>query len=147
MSKMRAFWESFFVLILIVVLHFLGSYFNWYWTYKWFDIPMHFLGGLWVALTALWIFCYFGHISSIINYKTKIFFIVFLAIFIIGISWEIFELVGKITFMDDVGYWTDTFGDLFNDFLGGMVAYFYFIRRRKCSNESVCDPKSGEICN
>jgi len=108
---------------------------------------MHFLGGLWVALTALWIFCYFGHISSIINYKTKIFFIVFLAIFIIGISWEIFELVGKITFMDDVGYWTDTFGDLFNDFLGGMVAYFYFIRRRKCSNESVCDPKSGEICN
>ena len=147
MSKLRAFWESFFVLILIVILHFLGSYFNLYWVYKWFDIPMHFLGGLWVVLTTLWIFCYFGHINSIINYKTRAFLVALSAILIIGIGWEIFELLVRITFINENGYWMDTSGDLLNDFLGGMVAYLYFIRGKRCSNESICNPKLGEKCN
>ena len=147
MTKLRAFWESFFVLILIVILHFLSLYFNWYWTYKWFDIPMHILGGLWVALTALWIFCYYGRVNSIINYKSKTFLTVFITILVIGISWEIFELLGKITFLNDPGYWADTTKDMINDFIGGIVAYFYFIKRKKCTNELVCDPKKGERCN
>jgi len=147
MTKLRAFWESFFVLILIVVLHFFGAHFFWYWTYKWFDIPMHFLGGLWVALTTLWISCYFGHINSIVNYKLKTLLIVLFSVIVIGISWEIFEIIGKITFIQDVGYWSDTLGDLLNDFLGGIVAYLYFIKRKKCPSGSICDPKKGIICN
>lgn len=148
MIKLRAFWESFIVLILISILHFAGSNLNWYWTYKWFDIPMHFLGGLWVALTALWIFCYFGYTNSITNYKFRTFFVVLFTVLIVGVSWEIFEVFGKMTFINDVGYWFDTTKDLTNDFIGGIVAYLYFIKGKKSQNDLVvCDTKKGMICN
>jgi len=133
MIKMRAFWESFFVLIILAILFFWGHHYHLFWKYKWFDIPVHFLGGVWAALTALWISCHFGYTNSIINYKLKTFLIVLFAVLIIGISWEVFEVIGKITFIHDVGYWPDTLSDVLNSFMGGIVAYYYFIKTKKCN--------------
>ncbi|MDP3015044.1 MAG: hypothetical protein Q8N28_01380 [bacterium] len=50
------------LLILILSFHILTTINHWYWTYPWLDIPMHFLGGFWVAM----VFLYFwrsAHIS------------------------------------------------------------------------------------
>ena len=50
------------LLVFILALHFTATINHWYWVYNWFDIPMHFLGGFWVAM----VFLYFwrsAHIS------------------------------------------------------------------------------------
>ncbi len=38
-----------FLLWAIFTLNALAMHFFWYWTYWWFDIPMHFLGGVWLG--------------------------------------------------------------------------------------------------
>jgi len=40
--------------IIIAFLHQSAVALYWYWSVPWFDIVMHFLGGLWVGTCALW---------------------------------------------------------------------------------------------
>ena len=40
-------------LISIFIVHNIATALAVYWIYFWFDIPMHFLGGFWVALVGL----------------------------------------------------------------------------------------------
>ena len=133
MFKQKIFIASFIVLILVAVLNYIGVTYNLYWVYRWYDIPMHMLGGLWVSLFSLSIFSYFGKKNSIVNYRMKAFLIVFFALLFITISWEIFELWGGITFINERGYWFDTLHDIFNAYVGGMVAYVFFIKNKKCA--------------
>jgi hypothetical protein len=137
MFKQKIFIASFIVLILVAVLNYLGSIFNLYWVYRWYDIPMHILGGLWVALFSLSIFAYFCKNISIVNYRKKVFGIVFIILLFITISWEIFELWGGITFLGDRGYWIDSSADILNAYLGGTIACLLFIKKRKCNNNLV----------
>jgi hypothetical protein len=45
------------------------------------------------------------------------------------ISWEIFELVGKITFLSDgMWYWIDTIKDITDGFIGGIIGYYFYIK-------------------
>jgi hypothetical protein len=41
------------LLWVILGLHLGALHFFWYWTYWWFDIPMHFLGGAWLGGMAI----------------------------------------------------------------------------------------------
>jgi hypothetical protein len=139
MFKQKIFIASFFTLVLVAVLNYFGSKFYWYWTYKWFDIPMHILGGLWISLISLSLYSYFYNNVSIVNYKIKVLGVVLFAVLFIGISWEIFELVGGITYFTDKGYWIDTVADLINDTIGGLIAYLFFIKKRKCLTSLDCN--------
>ena len=92
---------------------------------------MHMLGGLWVSLFTLSIYEYFcdDNISNT-NCRKKIFYIVFLVLLFIAISWEIFELVGKITFLNDgIWYWFDTTKDIIDDLIGGIIGYVFYIKK------------------
>ena len=51
-----------FVLVVIATLHILALEFSLYWLYPWFDIMVHFLGGLFTALFALWLFFESGYV-------------------------------------------------------------------------------------
>ncbi len=44
-----------FLLFLILIVHIVATANYWYWTFRWFDIPMHFLGGFWVAMVYFWL--------------------------------------------------------------------------------------------
>ena len=92
---------------------------------------MHILGGLWVSLLSLSVYSYFDKNVSIINYHWRVFRIVFLGLLFMIIFWEIFELVGGMTSLNDNGYWPDTLGDILNGFIG----YFFFIIRKKSDVE------------
>lgn len=133
MIKLRAFWESLFVSIIFAVLVFFAYKYNLFWKYKWLDIPAHFLGGLWIGLTSLWIFCYFDRINSIKNYKLKSFLIVLSAVLIITIFWKLFELTTGISSIHNKSYFTNSLYDTLNGLIGGIVAYLYFIKRKKCN--------------
>ena len=135
MFKKKTFIISFIVLVVVAVLNYIGNNFYLYWIYKWYDIPMHILGGLWVSLLSLSVYSYFDKNVSIINYHWRVFRIVFLGLLFMIIFWEIFELVGGMTSLNDNGYWPDTLGDILNGFIGGMIGYFFFIIRKKSDVE------------
>ena len=142
MFKQKIFIISFILLIIIAVFNYLGVKFYLYWVYRWYDIPMHMLGGLWVSLFTLSVYSYFYKNVSILNYRRKVFTTVFIVLIFVIIFWEAFELVGGITSWNNNGYWMDTLGDILNGFIGGTMGYLFFIRNKKCNVDLGCDYNS-----
>lgn len=80
-----------------------------YWRYPWFDLPMHFLGGLALASLAI------GFLHEL-KPKTYIVFMI-----IVAFGWELFELV--IGTDREANYAFDTALDILMDTLGMVLAY------------------------
>ena len=134
MLKRKLLFISFFIILFIAVFHFFAIKNSWYWTYRWLDIPVHIVGGFWVSLTVLWVCLKIKHIDNIYGYKKKALFVVFFSVFFVAVSWELFELVFKITSLDSVGYFRDSLSDIFNSVIGGIFAYYYFVKSKNSSN-------------
>lgn len=135
--KQKPFPMSFLALGILIVLHVAGSYYSLYWAISWFDLLVHLVSGLWVALVILWLTSVLGQVNSLKEYKIKIFLIALLSALILGVVWEILENITQITFTDSSGYALNTALDLVFDGLGGILAYGYFIKRKKCIDNSV----------
>ena len=107
----------------IFFVNFLILKFYWYSLIWWLDMPMHFLGGLWVGLALLFIF----PISKDILHPKKIFQII-LGVLVIGIFWEFFEIsLNNLTLKDSFNV-LDTISDLFFDSAGASFAVFYYLK-------------------
>ena len=53
-----------------------------------------------------------------------------------GALWELTESYSQIILTSGADYVKNTILDLTNDILGGILAYLYFIKRKKCLDES-----------
>ena len=106
----------------IFAMNYLAIWLHWYYSMWWFDMPMHFLGGLWVGLALLWV------LPQEESSLDKIF-QVFLFVLIIGVGWEIFEFIVNETLARNPFDLRDTLSDIFFDISGGMTAMFYFLTR------------------
>lgn len=87
---------------------------------------LHFLGGAWVALAALWLYYISEYKKERQRQCHSVFWIALGATFVIGLSWEVFEfsLDKFIVFADhDI---VDTGSDLVMDMLGAVLAGVYF---------------------
>jgi len=122
MDKKKLLFYIVFLMFFMFLMDFLAKSFFWYFTLWYFDIFMHFLGGLWVGLFFIYVFsrknASFDSIKKIILY-----------VLLIGVLWEFFEIfanqyIGRNPF--DI--W-DTLADLFFDLLGAFVATFYFSKK------------------
>ena len=132
MFKQKIFIYSFIVLIIVAIFQNLGTSFDLYTIYPWYDIPMHILGGLWVSLFTLSIYIYFFNNTSIPNYRKKVFQVMCITLLFVAVSWEIFEIIGHMTFLSDgIWYWIDTIKDIFDDFIGGMLGYYFYTRNNQ----------------
>lgn len=120
------FWNRFLipslaVLAAVAFLNWLAGVYFFYDSVAWYDFMMHFLGGLWVGLFALWVlnlprmerFAFFAKPTNIV-----------LAVFIVGIFWEFFELYFGITSIRSTIYAWDTTHDLVMDVLGACAAVY-----------------------
>ncbi len=117
------------LIFFILALDVIASKFHWYFTIWWFDMPMHFLGGIWVGLALLW---YFPLKSLFFKEVFKIIF----GVLIVAIFWEIFEiLVDKVIAQNPFNA-LDTLSDIFFGMAGGVVSIFYFFRRIMIKRES-----------
>ena len=107
-----------YLIFLIFVLNFLAGKFYLYSSIWFFDMPMHFLGGLWLGLSFIYIFW-----SQSISYN--LFIKIIIGVLFIGISWEIFELI----FTNYIGQMPfnklDTVSDLCFDLAGGLCSILY----------------------
>lgn len=112
---------TFILILFIAALNELAVNYYFYWRIWWFDIMMHFLGGLWVGLSALWFYYFSGFLKNNKNDKRSMFFISLFATILIGLGWEVFELILEVDFSN--GYWEDTSLDLVMDIIGAITAF------------------------
>lgn len=131
-------------LIVILLFHIIATLNSWYWTYLWLDVPMHFLGGFWVAMASvILIFNYHFPVSKeAVNQIFFTFLIVILSLVaLVGIFWEFYEFLNDM-FLSSRNYAqifqqgaADTIGDLFFDLLGGtmFILIFKFFSQKKIS--------------
>jgi hypothetical protein len=90
---------------------------------------MHALGGFWVGLCFIWLLktkdLSFNSIAKIA-----------LGVLLIGIFWEMFEiLVNRVIAQNPFNY-LDTLSDIFFDLTGAFISVFYFIKRIMLKEES-----------
>ncbi len=126
-------------LVITLLVHVAAIVFDWYASYDWFDIPMHFLGGLAVATLALGAWHsvikkinYKQHLSPV--WQTSIYAIGILgSVALIGIAWEWYEFIfDRLMFTYNADFSPaqtslgDTLADLFLDLLGGLLAFGIF---------------------
>ncbi len=116
------------LIFFIFLLNYLAMEFFWYSSIWYFDMPMHFLGGIWLGLASIYLFSLKDiSLKSIL----KIFFIVLL----IGIGWEIFEIFIKFVTQNSFDF-LDTMSDLSFDVLGGLFAILYFTKQIMSNKEN-----------
>lgn len=129
MLRSRYFAPSLLVLAAVGILHWVASFEGLYWTLDWYDFMMHYLGGAWVALMCLWapVWPLLGWTQSLQSKKNVV-----IATIIVGILWEVLELLLGFTDVSMRGYWGDTSQDIVMDTLGALtVVSLYFPKSKK----------------
>lgn len=120
------------ILTLIVGIFFINYFamkFHWYSIVWWFDMPMHTLGGIWVALASLFVYRFRRTTVEDIFKPRMIFVIALLSVLIIGLLWEIFEFGMENIGTVDLANPIDSLSDLCFDLAGGIIGALYFISR------------------
>lgn len=112
------------VLLVTAILNIVGIKLYLFWATPYFDIPMHFLGGFWVALTVVWLWSL--RKTEVMPDKLKVVLSAILGALVIGFLWEIYELYFGITFLSDgIRYWRDSGADFIMDYVGGVFGALY----------------------
>ena len=111
------------VIILVGFLHFAATILYFYWTINWFDILMHFLGGLSIGLLAIWIAFASGIYKKAAPRLSEALLSSLLVVIVVGVGWEIFENLNGLT-QSTESYPLDIIHDLIADVVGSIVAGF-----------------------
>jgi len=111
-------------LVTLAMTHYVAMSLYLYWMYPLFDVPMHFLGGVVIALGS----------QTMLFKKMVLFDITHLLsclalVLLVGIAWEVFEWHYVIT--DMTGYVWDTSIDIVMDLLGGVFGFLLASRLRR----------------
>lgn len=105
--------------VIIVVLNIYAGKYFWYWRFWWFDLVMHFTGGVTIALILFYFSQVFGLKEKIKISSLILFFTVFIAT-----VWEVTEffidynLFGK-------NYFFDTITDIFIALVGATIVSIF----------------------
>lgn len=123
------------VLALVAAFHFLGTYGHLYYIFPYYDIPVHFLGGLWVGLSAIW-FAKNAFRALPVTFG-RMFAWVLSSTLCAAVLWEMFEFYSGLTYpalITSAGltYRMDTFKDVAMGLFGATIAFVlaYMISER-----------------
>lgn len=103
---------------MLAVFHYLFLELHLYWLYLWLDIPVHFLGGVTVALGFL---TFLGFFPKLVD-KHFTLFRTLAFVLLVALAWEIFEVYIGIPF-EEGNYLGDTVLDLIMGMSGGLAGY------------------------
>lgn len=114
-------------------LNFLANKLYWYSAMPWFDMLMHFLGGLWLGLAWVWFLSSqslrLSPEPKALALTAKSILQIILLVLLVGILWEVFEFFVDETIAKNGFDLADTLSDLLFDSLGGFSAIFYLSKR------------------
>lgn len=122
-----------FLLIIIAVVNALAEAHHWYWKMRWFDMPMHFASGMWLAGIALWWY-YFRRGMTPRRLLPILGVGLFLAIGV-GFSWEVYQSTIDIIKVGHIHSMKDTLSDLLFDILGGTTLAVSVYLKAKYKNK------------
>jgi len=122
MDRIKLFKRLALLIFLIFITNFFANKFYWYASIRYFDMVMHFLGGLWVGLALLWLL-FKENFSFVLIFK------ILLGVLVVGVLWEIFEILVNSTIAQNPFDVLDTASDLFFDFGGGLCAILYLWKK------------------
>ncbi|HAT68143.1 MAG: hypothetical protein A2481_00640 [Candidatus Yonathbacteria bacterium RIFOXYC2_FULL_47_9] len=111
-----------FLVVAIAITQIFAESYYWYWLMRWFDMPMHFAGGLWVAGVVLWWRFFSGRCASAPIAIKPLFIWAVMGAVGIGALWEVYEAGVSYLTVGHMNDMFDTFGDLVFDILGGLMA-------------------------
>ena len=110
----------------LAIIHSLANEFYLYWKYAWLDILMHALGGVTVALGISILPFFRTHFFE--RFQSLGLYVV--AALLIGIAWEVFEVLSGIMVVDDT-FISDTALDLLMDAVGVAGGYHLVVSLKK----------------
>jgi len=122
--------------LLLAVVNGRAMYFHLFYHYWWFDIPMHFIGGLWLAFIAL-AYYYSPRLAEPKPHgDPSVLIIGVLFALFVGLAWELFEF-SLDTFVTFAPHdMNDTLNDLLNDMIGAVFASEIFVTEKFNSLQS-----------
>lgn len=121
----------------MLVMHLFALKYYLYWTVAEYDSILHFLGGLWTALLFLWFYFFSGLFAPKSRSFLSYFLISTSSLVLVGVAWEIFELLTGLTYVHWQDYYSDTALDFVMDFFGSIAGCFYaYIREIENQNIS-----------
>ncbi len=127
----RPFPHTLVVLILVIaIVNAFAHYHFWYWTMRWFDMPMHFAGGMWLAGAAIWWRFFSGKFPDARGGLPHFLMWGVGAAFVVGLAWEAYEAVVALATKGYMNAMPDTLSDLSLDILGGLVVVMIVWLRR-----------------
>lgn len=132
MIQRRFPWFLAITLFVIAGINSVANYYSWYWIIRWFDMPMHFAGGAWVAGVVLWWKFFSGthDAPSVAPTVTHLLVWGIGGAFVIGLGWEIYESVVSLITQGHINDIRDTVSDLLLDMAGGtLVAFLYNMKK------------------
>jgi hypothetical protein len=113
--------------ITLTALYAVGLAFDLPWYYWWYDIMLHILGGMLAGFVAVSVVRADQGEQNLGIMVTR----GIIAALILGLLWELFELIIGATFVTVEGYPRDTFIDLLCDVSGGILGSLYNYRHSK----------------
>ena len=127
MLKTPLFWNAFWVLVAIGVLHNIALKLHLYYDWLWFDNVLHFLGGAWIATLVIWFFFFSGLVTTRPIRLVSFVGIIAAGVLLIGTAWEIYEYAFDIAVGEGERYVVDTLFDFLMAYIGaGIVAYLCY---------------------
>ena len=121
MERKRLFHTLAWLIIFIFLANAAANKFYWYSSIWYFDIIMHFFGGFWVGIFAL----YLGNNPQI---SSKLVWRILLTVLMIGLGWEIFEIIVDKVISRNAFNLLDSSADIFFDSAGGAAAVIYYLK-------------------
>jgi len=116
--------------VLIAYLHISALENYYYWIYSWFDLVVHFLGGVLIASFSTWFYLSLSHIKEF-NYSDKqLIILTVVNVLVISFLWEIFELVLWVS-LNEPNYLLDTTLDTLFALSGSIFLQVLFLGSRK----------------
>jgi len=126
MERKKLFKISAYLVIFIFIINYIATKLYWYYSIWWFDMPMHFLGGLFIGLGCIW---FLFHKELPLELSWKLVLKVFLSVLLIGVLWELFEIVFYQIIAQSPFHALDTIHDIFFDLAGGVFAIIFFFKK------------------
>ena len=125
---------SLLLIVVLVGLHTAANTFYWYVSISWYDMMMHTLGGVFLAVFAAAFFNRF--IIRLPRYEVII--ILLLTVLIIGLGWEFFEYTVQYIVKGSarLANIPDSVSDIVCDMVGGILGVCFVLNQKKRYNRS-----------
>jgi hypothetical protein len=109
------------------ISHIYALYFSLYWTTAWFDVYMHFFGGVLGVLMTIYFLYKIGISPSTIPQKIFLFLFVVISVFAVAVVWELWEIY--VGFIDPFLDFKDSIADLILGTFGAIIGFIYYDKK------------------